>query len=257
MPNTAKAASAGRKSPARREKANIHEQLAQNIGMQILGGVYAPGAILPNEADWCRIYGASRTSVREAIKALNAKGLLVSRPKIGSRVEPRENWNLLDRDVLRWHGATKDPREFLLSVQELRKVLEPEVAALAAQRRTPRQIEAIETALTGMKRAATRADTVKPDVDFHLGLLAAANNDLLTPFGIVIESALATLFEFTSVQNPMHRVAIGLHEDIFKAVKAGNAKAARLATRRLLANTDDTVSRKKTAVSGRKRPVRS
>jgi DNA-binding FadR family transcriptional regulator len=246
MPTSAKAASASRKPPARREKANIHQQLAQNIGMQILGGVYAPGAILPNEADWCRIYGASRTSVREAIKALNAKGLLVSRPKIGSRVEPRENWNLLDRDVLRWHGATKDPQEFLLSVQELRKVLEPEVAALAAQRRTPRQIEAIETALTGMKRAATRADTVKP-----------ANNDLLTPFGIVIESALATLFEFTSVQNPMHRVAIGLHEDIFKAVKAGNPKAARLATRRLLANTDDTVSRKHVNTPRRRKTARA
>ena len=90
-------------SPAKSAGSNLHRIVAQSIGNQILSGVYAPGAILPNEADWCRIYGASRTTVREAVKTLTAKGLLKSRTKIGSRVEPRENWNILDRDVLAWH----------------------------------------------------------------------------------------------------------------------------------------------------------
>ena len=120
--------------------------MAQSIGNQILSGVYAPGAILPNEADWCRIYGASRTTVREAVKTLTAKGLLKSRTKIGSRVEPRENWNILDRDVLAWHMASMNPQEFFSSVQEVRKILEPEIAALAALNRTPQQLRAITEA---------------------------------------------------------------------------------------------------------------
>jgi DNA-binding FadR family transcriptional regulator len=227
-------------------KDNVHSQLAQNIGQQILSGVYAPGAILPNEADWCRIYSASRTSVREAIKTLNAKGLLKSRPKIGSRVEPRENWNLLDRDVLRWHGAAKDPQEFLRTVQEVRRILEPEAAALAAERRTPAQLAALAKALQGMRDARSHAESVAPDVAFHIGLLSAANNDILTPFGIVIESALATLFEYTTTNNPAHAVAIDLHENIFKAIRLGNPKSARKAALILIGNTDEIVAQKRT-----------
>jgi DNA-binding FadR family transcriptional regulator len=229
------------------KKDNRDSILAQNIGQQILSGVYAPGAILPNEADWCRIYNASRTSVREAIKSLNAKGLLKSRPKIGSRVEPRENWNLLDRDVLRWHGASLDPQEFLKSVQEVRRILEPEAAALAAERRTPKQLAVLAAALQAMKDAKTRKDSVAPDVAFHIGLMAASNNDILTPFGIVIESALATLFEYTTINNPAHALAIDLHENIFTAIRLGKPKAARKAAMILLGNTDVIISQKQAA----------
>lgn len=232
------------------KKDNRDSILAQSIGQKILSGVYGPGDILPNEADWCRTYNASRTSVREAIKTLNAKGLLTSRPKIGSRVEPREKWNLLDRDVLRWHGASLDPQEFLKSVQEVRRILEPEAAALAAERRTPKQLAVLAEALKGMKNAKTRQDSVAPDVAFHVALLAASNNDILTPFGIVIESALATLFEYTTINNPAHEVAIDLHESIYRAIKLGKPNAARKAAVILLSNTDMIVNQKR---AGRKK----
>jgi DNA-binding FadR family transcriptional regulator len=86
----------------------LDARIAQGIGERILGGEFAPGTLLPNEAEWGRIYGASRTAVREAIKALSAKGLIASRPKVGSRVEPKSRWNLLDRDVLAWHRTAID-----------------------------------------------------------------------------------------------------------------------------------------------------
>jgi DNA-binding FadR family transcriptional regulator len=227
---------------AKSNESNLHRKVAQSIGNQILTGVYAPGAILPNEADWCKIYGASRTTVREAVKTLNAKGLLKSRTKIGSRVEPRENWNILDRDVLSWHIAAMDPREFFASVQQVRKILEPEVAALAAVNRTPSQLRAITQAFEDMSSAKRGRDSVEPDVRFHLALLAAANNALLSPFGIMIESALTNMFEFTSTHNAEPEIFIPRHESILKAVARGNPTAARRAAQVLLEDTDTTIA---------------
>ena len=68
--------------------------------------------LLPNEAEWCKRLRMSRSAVREAIKMLKAKGLLHSRPKVGTRVEPRARWNLLDRDVLAWYMATPERARF-------------------------------------------------------------------------------------------------------------------------------------------------
>ncbi len=231
-----------KRQPSKSSDSNLHRKVAQSIGNQILTGVYAPGAILPNEADWCRIYGASRTTVREAVKTLNAKGLLKSRTKIGSRVEPRENWNMLDRDVLAWHIDAMDPREFFASVQQVRKILEPEIAALAAENHTPMQLRSITEALEGMRNARSGAESVGPDVKFHLALLAAANNPLLTPFGIMIEFALTHMFEFTSTHNAEPDIFIPKHEHILKAVARGNASAARKAALNLLSDTDQTIA---------------
>jgi DNA-binding FadR family transcriptional regulator len=220
---------------------NLQQNLAEGIGQQILKGIYAPGAILPNEADWCRIYGASRTTVREAIKALTAKGLLTSRTKVGSRVEPRENWNTLDRDVLAWTISAMNPREFFVAVQQVRKILEPEVAALAAGNRSPAQLREIAAALDDMRLAAPGVASVQPDVRFHLAILAAANNILLAPFGTMIEFALAEMFKFTSTHNAKPDLFIPKHEAIYKAVAAGHPVAARKAALSLLNDTDHTL----------------
>jgi DNA-binding FadR family transcriptional regulator len=219
----------------------LHLKLAQSIAEQILSGFYAPGTLLPNEAQWCDIYGASRTAVREAIKGLNAKGLLVSRPKVGSRVEPRERWNLLDRDVLAWYFAVADKRELLISIQEVRKVFEPEVAALAAQKRRPAQIEDIRTAFEGMENAKGPGEAVEPDVRFHLAVLQATNNELLAPFGVVIESALRNLFDFTTATRYEPELVLPLHRNILKSIEKGDPNAARRATKVLLADTDSVI----------------
>ena len=242
-----------RKPASQRKPAGnrVHARLAQSIGERILGGTYAPGALLPNEAEWGRMFGVSRTAVREAIKTLNGKGLLVSRPKIGSRVEPRGRWNLLDRDVMAWHCAAMDRRAFLESTQEARKLLEPGIAMLAARKHTPAQLERLTAALDGMRKARSSAAMVGPDVAFHLSLLACANNDLLAPFGIIIEQALGNLFQYTSKHNPKPGVVIPLHEGVVKAVAAGDPDAARKAVMYLLNDTDAVI-----AAVPKRRPAR-
>jgi DNA-binding FadR family transcriptional regulator len=229
----------------RKAKGKLDAHIAQGIGERILGGEFAPGTLLPNEAEWGRIYGASRTAVREAIKALSAKGLIASRPKIGSRVEPKSRWNLLDRDVLSWHRSATDRRAFLHSTQEFRRVVEPAIAELAAAKRTTKQIDRLVAALDQMRIADDHDSVVEADVTFHELLLEAANNDLLMPFSVLIEETLSNLFDFTTQRNTKFRQAIKLHENIAKAVIAGDSSAARKAMLALIEDTDQVITRKK------------
>ena len=223
-------------------KGNLHVKFARNIGERILLGEFQPGSLLPNEAAWGKAFGASRTVVREALKTLMAKGLIESRPKIGSRVLPRSMWNILDRDVLEWHHAAVDRHAFIQSTQEVRRLVEPGVALLAAHKRTPLQLARMQDAFTAMKKAKTTAETVEADVEFHEALMAAANNELLLPFGIIIEKALGNLFDFTTTLNPSPKTALKLHERILLAVAASNGDAASKAMQILLKNTDELIS---------------
>ncbi len=224
-------------------KSNLHVKFARNIGERILLGEFVPGSLLPNEAAWGKAFGASRTVVREALKTLMAKGLIESRPKIGSRVLPRTMWNILDRDVLEWHHAAVDRHAFIKSTQEVRRLVEPGVALLAAQKRTPLQLARLQNAFAAMKNAKTTAENVEADVEFHEALMAAANNELLLPFGIIIEKALGNLFDFTTALNPSPKTAIKMHERILIAVTALDGSAASKAMQVLLDDTDELIAK--------------
>jgi DNA-binding FadR family transcriptional regulator len=220
---------------------SLHFTAAEEIGSRILRGDFAPGQLLPNEAEWCKRLRMSRSAVREAMKMLMAKGLVSARPKVGTRVEPREHWNLLDRDVLVWYIAAPDRERFLHSVQEMRRIFEPEAAAMASLNRSPEQMAAITLACQNMGTATSVESRIEADVRFHLGILHAAGNEFLVPFGSLIESALATVFDFaTRRAGTLH--AQSLHEDIEKAIRKQRPDAARRAVLRLLADTDDVIS---------------
>lgn len=235
-----------RRVKARKASASLHTQLAESIGKHILKGTYPPGTILPNEAEWGRIYSASRTTVREAVKTLTAKGLVVSRTKVGSRVRPPEDWNMLDRDVLGWLLQTQRPQDYLKSIQQVRKMIEPEVAALAASCRSAAQLATIQRAFEDMKKAGAGTASIEPDVQFHLSILAAANNFLLTPFGVMIEAALRNMFQFTTKHNDRPDYFLPRHESILKAVEKKNPQLARKATLALLEDTDQTLHKSET-----------
>ncbi len=231
-----------RRKSGKVSKANLHARIERAIGERILGGEFSPGAALPNEAAWGKTYGASRTAVREAIKSLTAKGLIQSRPKIGSRVEPRSRWNMLDRDVFSWHRTVMDRKGFLTSTQEARRLVEPGIADLAARKHSPPQLERLVIAFRAMSSAKTMTEMVSSDVEFHEALLACANNELLMPFGIIIEQALSTLFDYTTQRNPHYQRALKLHESIVRAVAAADGPAARDAMLALLKDTDRVIS---------------
>ena len=240
---------AGRK---RRNGQMLHQAVAQDIGTRILKGEFAPGTLLPKEARWSRKYKMSRTAVREAIKMLAAKGLIVSRTRVGSRVQPRNRWNLLDREILGWYCQAMDRKRFLAAIQQVRLVIEPEAAALAAMNRNPESIKLIDVAMAQMWAAKSHKDLVAADVSFHLSILQAAGNDLLVPLGFLIETALANLFDYT-VRPKYWRAARPLHEAIAAAIRQRKPVAARRAVRRLLADTDTIIERRLAASKGRAR----
>ena len=217
---------------------SVHAALASEIGSRIVRGDYPPGTILPNEARWSEMFDVSRSAVREAIKMLMAKGLLSSRPKIGSWVEPRERWNLLDRDVLSWYAASPDREVFLKTVQEFRHIIEPEATALAAERRTDEQMAEISQACREMGEATSLQERTRADTRFHLAILRASGNDLLVPLGVLIESAFDHLFTFTTRELDDLQHVQKLHEAIEKNIRLQRPDAARAAVRKLLANTD-------------------
>jgi DNA-binding FadR family transcriptional regulator len=235
------------KAKAKSISRNLHVEIAGSIGERICAGEFPPGSILPNEAEWGRIHGASRTAIREGMKVLQAKGLIVSKPKIGSRVAPRAQWNLLDKDVFAWLGAAVGRKALLVTTQEFRRYIEPGIAELAAMKRKPDQLKALGEALTHMKSATRSHDTVEADVAFHRELLACANNELLNPFAVLIEQTLGSLFEFTNSANTRQRQAMNLHDRIYRAVKEQDPAAARKAMQDLIADTDKVVNGGKAA----------
>src|SRR5688572_15339627 len=115
------------------------ERVLDRLGQAIVAGRYAAGAKLPTEDDLARKLGVSRPSLREGLKALARKGLIESRTRRGTIALGRERWDVLDSDVLRWTAASPPDRAFLLSLIELRAIMEPAAARLAASRATPEQ----------------------------------------------------------------------------------------------------------------------
>jgi len=116
-------------------KRNVNDSLAAALGCEIIAGLYPPGSRLPNEASLLVRFGVSRPTLREAFRALEAKGLIVSRQKVGTMVRPKADWHMLDADFLAWHMQAAPTEVFVSDVLQLRRIFEPQAAALAAESR--------------------------------------------------------------------------------------------------------------------------
>src|SRR5258707_6472034 len=131
-----------------------HGRLVHAIGQKILSGQLRPGEPLPRESELIAQFQVSRTAIREATRVLAAKGLIESRQKAGTKVRPRTQWNLLDPDILAWQSTDGLTRQVVDDLVELRQVIEPTAARLAASRATPAEIADIATAYERMAEAA-------------------------------------------------------------------------------------------------------
>jgi DNA-binding FadR family transcriptional regulator len=213
----------------------LHGEIVHDIGVRILRGDLRPGDVLPAEEELGGELGVSRTVLREAIKVLAAKGLVESRPKIGTRVKPRDQWNMLDPDVLSWSLVSHDAEDYALAVSEMRRMLEPAGAALAAQRATPEQRARIRASYEAMDAAARNSeDSVDHDLRFHLSILEATNNPFLVSMGHVIESAIAFNIRL-SVEFPSLRVqSVPLHRLVLERIEKGDPRGAQAAMVKLL-----------------------
>ncbi len=238
MKRSARRATAQRPSaPKSRPRRRIHGRIADEIGVAIVTGQHPPGTTLPNEVEASVKLRVSRTAYREAVRILAAKGLVESRPKAGTRVSARERWSLLDPDVLAWtFGSESEPSEsFIRALFELREIVEPQAAALAAQRRSADQLARMGHALEemskhGLSTAAGRA----ADQVFHEEILKAAGNELLMTLTTSIGAAVRWTTIYKQRRHRLPRDPIPDHRRLYAAIAAADAARATDAARELI-----------------------
>jgi DNA-binding FadR family transcriptional regulator len=208
-----------------------HLSLAQQLGVEIVTGRYLPGSILPGEIELAGIKGCSRSVVREALRTLAAKGLVDSRPKTGTRIRARHDWNFLDPELLGWmfEGAPSLP--FVRSLFQLRLIVEPAAAELAAVGRSARQLSAMGHALETMGQHGLANETGRAaDQQFHALILQATHNELLVSLSASIAAAVrwTTFFKYRHEKQP--RDPMPEHHARFEAIANSDAAGARDAT---------------------------
>lgn len=211
----------------------LHGQTVDTLARRVLSGEYPPGTVLDlptlrTELD------VSLTVLREALKVLSAKGMSGARQKRGTFVHPRESWNMLDADVMRWHlRATTDSGVFD-QLTEVRALVEPPAARLAAERADAADLDALRAALTAMADAGDDLEAiVDADLTFHRRLLAATHNDFLGQVAQVIAIGLAERDRFVHHANPTDD-PVPSHRAVLDAVAAGDPDGAERAMRALV-----------------------
>lgn len=220
----------------------LHGAIANKLGRAIVGGDYAPGDRLEGEVAFSESLDVSRTAYREAVQVLVAKGLVESKPKAGTRVLPRSRWNLLDPDVLAWAFSGQPHMDFVRNLFELRSIIEPAAARLAAERRDRTDLKMMRDALTAMRQHTLATDEGRAaDRDFHRAILQATRNDAIIVLSASIGAAVSWTTVFKQRGQPLPRNAIPDHARVYDAIAAGDPDAAAEAMRVLVALAlDDT-----------------
>jgi DNA-binding FadR family transcriptional regulator len=207
-----------------------HDNIADRLGIAIVTGVYRPADTLPGEIEFSEQLGVSRTVLREAIRILVAKGMVESRPKSGTRVLPRRQWSLLDPTVLGWMFEGEVDIGFLRALFELRMVIEPAVAALAAQRRTGEDLARMGHALEEMARhGLAAAEGQRADQQFHDAILDACHNEAFQTLSGTISSSVRWTTIFKQRKRKLPRDPLPDHRAIYLAIVDCDVEAARTA----------------------------
>jgi DNA-binding FadR family transcriptional regulator len=220
---------------ARRRSLRLHGTIARDLGVLIVSGRYKPGDLLNGEIAASDRLHVSRGAYREAVRILAAKGLVESRPKVGTRVSQQERWHLLDPDVLAWIFEFEPEESLLTSLFELRKIVEPQAAALAAKRRTEADLEALRTALDAMAKYTLAVEAGRrADHDFHSTLLRASRNVFLVSLTSGVGAAISWTTIFKQRESPLARDPLPDHQRVYEAVAASDPVAASKAMENLV-----------------------
>lgn len=213
----------------------IHQAIAKDLGSAILTGKRQPGDLFEGEIEASERLGVSRTAYREAVRILIAKGMLESRPKAGTRVLPRNRWNILDPEMLAWMFTGEPDAAFIRDLFELRGVIEPAAAEFAARRRTDEQLATMETALNDMSRfGLSTPDGRSADQRFHHAVLAATHNDALSALASSVGAAVSWTTTFKHRKKLLPRDPLPDHRAVCQAIRARDTAAARNAMVELL-----------------------
>jgi len=222
---------------------SLVDRVVQIIGREIVGGRFAPGDSLPNETEWCARLQVSRSVLREALRVLVSKNLIEIRTRAGGRVQDMSAWNLLDPDVLDWRSQGGDQRRFAAELFELRRVVEPAAAALAAARATPEQQRELQQACEEM--AAAGEDIEKffaPDVRFHRIIATAVGNSLFRSLSNMVTVVLDLTLRMALEAPDGQQQSLPLHRRVAEAIARGDGPAAAAAMLHLVDSAERDVT---------------
>lgn len=213
----------------------VHGEIAREIGVAIMSGQLRPGHVLDGEIEASSQRRVSRTAYREAIRILSAKGLIHSRPRTGTRVSGISGWHLLDPDVLGWLFSSVPRPEVLHGLFELRTIVEPAAAGLAATRRTQAHLVEMSRALDAMTlHTLHKVEGREADQSFHAALLAATANPFVISLTNGVTAAVNALTEFKLRLAKIERDPVPDHLRVYDAIAAKDADAARDSMIRLI-----------------------
>lgn len=219
--------------PARRPR--VQKNITAALALDICDEKYLPNALLPRENDLCELYGVSRTVIRESLKILESKGMVRGRSRVGTVVCDKDDWNILDQQVLEWIGPRIYDFDLVGCILEARRTIEPMAASLAAKRATSQDIADLEGAWNRMKEVEGDIDRfTEADLAFHTILLKASHNQVFRQLSGIIHAALKYSLH-TSNEAVDHRdEAIAIHGELVEALRMRNADAARTCSSRML-----------------------
>jgi DNA-binding FadR family transcriptional regulator len=209
-----------------------HAHVVDQIGRAIVAGEVAQGDLLPSDAELAVRFQVSRTVLREAMKTLSAKGLIVPRAHIGTRVTERASWNLFDADVLTWHFDAGVSEEFLSHLSEIRLAFEPYAAGLAAGNATGEDVALLRQLADAMAEPGHTAESLAfADLKFHVALAEASGNPFMRSVSSLIEAALVGIFKLSSPAAETDKIAevAQSHREIAEAVAHHDVAGARAA----------------------------
>ncbi|MBV0912185.1 FadR/GntR family transcriptional regulator [Anianabacter salinae] len=222
--------------PRLRESSGNHGRVVEGIGRAIVAGDPPSGELLPRDEELVEVFGVSRTVLREAMKTLAAKGMIVAKARVGTRVRPRHEWNMFDSQVLRWHLDGEPSDSFYEQLFEMRLAFEPHAAGLAARNATDRDIARMGTCVDAMRRAEDETAFSLADLEFHRAVFDAAGNAFFYSVVSLVGAALLSLLRRSSPDpNPDQQIKIcDNHQLIVDAIAARDTAAAQDAMRAVI-----------------------
>lgn len=217
------------------QRQSLPEQIAREIGLRILRNDFQPGETLATEPELSLQLQVSRPVLREALKMLGSKRLIEARPKTGTRVRPRVEWNLFDPDVIAWQSENAPDLAFLLKICEVRGMFEPMTAGLAALRATNDELTRIAQACLVMGQAVnTIEEYISTDLQFHMAICTAAHNELLSTILTTLETPLRASRLITSQMPGANERSLPAHQEVNEAIQRRDSQAAEEAMREIL-----------------------
>jgi GntR family transcriptional regulator, galactonate operon transcriptional repressor len=224
----------------------LHGRLVHELGRGIVTGELAVGSPLPTEEQLVGIFGSSRSAIREATKVLVAKGLVVSRRKVGTIVQPETSWNLLDPDVLAWRYEHEPTTGQLDHLAQMRVVLEPEAARLAARAKGRAAVGAVRASYHRMEETIDDPDAfIVHDLAFHRAVVEAGGNELLVHLHSVLEVALAAARQVHTRNVRRNKRSLPAHRAVLEAIASRDADAAAARMREVVTNAQHDIRRER------------